>query len=78
MMTKLIPRIQIKLLRTNVFMPEVSNNLINSIVLIELMIIKMALWTIRTNQAHHQEDLEELEDQEDPQMTKDLDLVMKD
>ena len=42
MMTKLIPRIQIKLLRTNVFMPEVSNNLINSIVLIELMIIKMA------------------------------------
>ena len=78
MMTKLIPRIQIKLLRTNEFMPEVSNNLINSIVLIELMIIKMALWTIRTNQAHHQEDQEELEDQEDPQMTKDMDLVMKD
>ena len=78
MMTKLIPRIQIKLLRTNEFMPEVSNNLINSIVLIELMIIKMASWTIHINQAHHQEDLEELEDQEDPQMTKDMDLVMKD
>ena len=78
MMTKLIPRIQIKLLRTNEFMPEVSNNLINSIVLIELMIIKMVPWTILTNQAHHQEDQEELEDQEDPQMTKDMDLVMKD
>ena len=62
MMTKLIPRIQIKLLRTNEFMPEVSNNLINSIVLIELMIIKMVLWTIHTNQAHHQEDQEGLED----------------
>lgn len=43
MMTKLIPRIPIKLLRTNEFMLEVSNNLINLIVLIELMIIKMVL-----------------------------------
>ena len=79
MMMKLIPRIPIKLLRTNEFMLEVSNNLKNSIVLIELMIIKMTLWTILTNRAHIQEDQEELEYQEeDPQMTKDLDLVMKD
>ena len=77
MMTKLIPRIRIKLLRTDEFMPEVSNNLINSIVLIELMIIKMASWTIHSNQAH-QEDQEGLEDQEDPQMMTDMDLVMKD
>ena len=85
MMTKLIPRIPIKLLRTNEFMLEVSNNLINLIVLIELMIIKMVLWTILTNRAHLQEDQEELEYQkedldyqEDLQMTKDLDLEMKD
>jgi len=79
MMMKLIPRIPIKLLRTNEFMLEASNNLKNSIVLIELMIIKMTLWTILTNRAHIQEDQEELEYQEeDPQMTKDLDLVMKD